>query len=234
MTTVNDWSSAVTGAFQGLWVKFINYLPAIIGAIIVLIVGLILANLLSQLAKKLIQALRIDSLLESWGVSKQLDAMGIGFNFADIIAWIVKWFIIIAVWIAVVNVLHLDRVGDMLQRLLFYIPNIVTAVIILAIGLVGGSWISQVVERAVTASQLPNASAGLLGAIARWALVIFALLAALTQLGVATNLIEILFTGLVAMVALAGGLAFGLGGKDHANKLLERIQGEAAPKSVRR
>lgn len=223
MNSFNDWQTAISNSFGNLWEKFINYLPSVLGAIIVLIVGLLLASALSQLARRLVEMLRIDSWLKNWGVSKQLDNVGFQFNLAEVVGWVVKWFIIIAVWIAVLNVLHLERVGDLLEGLLFYLPNVVTAVIILAVGIVGGSIISQVVEKAVAASQLPNNSAGMLAGLSRWALVIFALLAALTQLGVATRLIEILFAGLVIMVALAGGLAFGLGGRGRAEQWLEQL-----------
>jgi len=78
----------------------------------------------------------------------------------------------------------------------------------------------------VKASKLPASSAGLLGTVARTAVIVFAVMASLTQLGVASDLVKILFTGFVAMLALAGGLSFGLGGRDQAMQWLDKIKKE--------
>jgi len=226
MNTFDTWQDAVSTSLQGLWIKFINFIPQVLAALVVLIVGLIIAGALGQLAKKLIGYLNIDQVLQRFGIKQQLEKIGMTFTFGDLIGWIVKWFLIIAVWIAVLQVLNLDQVGNLLERLVLYLPNVVTAIIILAIGLVGGQFLYQVVEKAVVASTISNSSASTLAALAKWAVVIFAFLAGLTQLGIASRLIEILFTGFVAMLALAGGLAFGLGGRDKASQWLEALEQE--------
>lgn len=226
MNTVETWQEALTTSLQGLWVRFIDFVPQVLAALVVLIAGLIIAGALGQLAKKLIEYLKIDSVMQNFGVKTQLERFGMTFTFADLISWIVKWFLVIAVWIAVLQVLGLHQVGDLLERLVLYLPNVITAVIILAIGLVGGQFLYNVIEKAVTASNISNAAAGTLATLAKWAVVIFAFLAALTQLGIATALIQILFTGFVAMLAIAGGLAFGLGGRDKAAELLEALHNE--------
>jgi len=122
-------------------VRFINYLPEILGALIVLIIGLILADWLARLARTLAEAIRLDQLLQKTGAIEQIKTLGIELNFAKTISWIVRWFVIIAVWVAVLNVLHLEKVGDILAGLLAYLPNVITAVIILAVGLLGGNWL---------------------------------------------------------------------------------------------
>lgn len=102
-------------------------------------------------------------------------------------------------------------------------PNVIVAVIILAVGLVLGQFIYDVVEKSAKASKVTKHTADILAAIAKWSITIFALLTALVQLGVAPNLIEILFTGFVAALALGLGLAFGLGGKEHASRWLTKV-----------
>lgn len=230
MTYFDVWSDELARAFVGLWVRFINFLPEFLGALVVLIIGLILADWLARLARTVVETIRLDQLLQKTGAIEQIKALGIELNFAKSISWAVRWFVIIAVWVAVLNVLHLEKVGDILAGLLAYLPNVITAVIILAVGLLGGNWLGQVISRAVTASQLPNSAAGTLASLARWAVITFAFLAVLSQLGVATRLIEILFAGLVLMLAIAGGLAFGLGGKDKAAQWLDSLNKELSGK----
>jgi len=226
MRTIDTWGDAIVDSTQNLGEKFINFLPQVLAALVVLIVGLLLAGAVDKLAKKIMTSLKIDNLLETVGIKPQLEKFGMTFTFADLIGWLLKWFVIISVWIAVLQVLNLTQVGALLENLVLYLPNVITAVIILAIGLVGGQFLFHVVEKSIIASNIGNNAAGTLAALAKWAVIIFAFLASLSQLGIATELIRVLFTGLVAMIAIAGGLAFGLGGKERAAKLLESLENE--------
>jgi len=97
-------------------------------------------------------------------------------------------------------------------------------VISLFVGILVGVFLQEFIRRAIGASRL--VSGDFLGAIAKWAVIIFSVLAALVQLGIAPELIEILFTGIVFMVALAGGLAFGLGGREDARELIQKLREE--------
>ena len=134
---------------------------------------------------------------------------------------LVKWFLIIAFLLASVNILGLSEVGDFLAGVLSYLPNVVVAALILVIAIK----VAEVVERASRASvEAAGMRGAFVGTMARWAIWIFAVAAALQQLGVATILIQTLITGLVAMLALAFGLAFGLGGKDAAAGFIEKVR----------
>ena len=209
-------------SLQNLWNKVVAFVPELVGALVILIIGLVVAHFLSKLAHKLVNLTHVDKLVNKLDATQKLEEVGLKFSFAGIIAWIVKWFFIIVTLIAVVDVLKFTQVNTFLQKVAEYIPNVVVAVIILAIGLVVGQFVHDVVEKSAKASNVIAHTSHTLSAIAKWALIIFALLASLVQLGVATNLIETLFMGLVAMLALAFGLAFGLGGKEHAAKWLDR------------
>jgi hypothetical protein len=151
------------------------------------------------------------------------DHLGTQFKVSTLIGWVVKWFFIVVTLLAVVNILNIPQVSSFLDQVLLYIPNVVVAIIILALGLIAGNFFYNVVNRAATASHMSAAAVSGLAALAKWAIVIFALMAALVQLGIAAGLIQILFTGFVAMLALAGGLAFGLGGRDKAARWLDKI-----------
>ncbi|MFA5954896.1 MAG: hypothetical protein WC817_05210 [Patescibacteria group bacterium] len=221
--TVLSWEETLTTAFQNLWVKSISFLPELFGALIVLVVGLILASLLGKLARQVIGYARIDAMIERIGLAREVDRFGVQFSFSGLIGWLVKWFFILATLIAVADTLYIPQVTTFLTDVALYIPNVVAAIIILAIGVVVGRFVSEVVEHSFSASHVAKTVALTLATIAKWAIVVFAFMAALVQLGVARSLIQILFTGFVAMLALAGGLAFGLGGRDQAGRLIDSL-----------
>lgn len=228
MDYISTWSEVLVTSLQNLWIRLINYIPQIIGALVVLIIGLFVASALGGLAKKILGFTQVDKLIQKTGVIGKFDKAGLKFSFAGLVGWVVKWFFIIVVLITVVDILRWDRVTEFLQEVALYLPNVVVAIIILVIGLVIGQLIYEVVEKSVKASRLAHSAAKPLAALAKWSIVIFALMAALVQLGVAASLIQILFTGLVAMLALAGGLAFGLGGKEKAKEWLDKISSEVS------
>jgi hypothetical protein len=209
-------------AFLKLWENFLAYIPWLLGVIAVLIIGIIIAAALGRLAKKIIDMLKIDQVIRKTGLSKKMSKMGLKFSVSEIIGWLVKWFFILVTLIAVVQLLNLTALTNFLIKITLYIPDVLIAIIILAIGIIIGHFIYEIVEKSTKASNLPKTSAKPLAALAKWSIIIVALMAALVQLGIAYALVQTFFTGLVAMVALAGGLAFGLGGKDMASKLLEK------------
>ncbi len=219
-TYFENWGDAVVASLQNVWYRLLDGLPTFIGALVVLIVGILIASFLGKLAKKLVEYAQVDQLVGKTGL---MDQFGTKFSISSLIGWIVKWFFIITTLLAVVNILNIEQVTSFLEQVLLYIPNVIAAVIILALGLIAGNFIYHVVDRASRASAMSEAAVSAMSAIAKWAIVIFALMAALVQLGIASDLIRILFTGFVAMLALAGGLAFGLGGREKASKWIDKI-----------
>lgn len=227
----NNWAGTIVIAFQSIWDKFVSFVPELLSALIILIIGLMIAASLGRLVAKLIKALKLDDLINKSGLLDKMEAGGLGFSLSGLIGWLVKWFFIVVILIAVADILAWDQITDFLSAVALYIPNVFIAVIILTVGLIVGQFIHNIVEQGIKVSRVPTSSAKALAAISKWAIIIFAIMAALIQLGVAVRLIEILFTGLVAMLALAGGLAFGLGGKDKASKWLEAIEREVSPRN---
>jgi hypothetical protein len=134
-------------------------------------------------------------------------------------------------FIAIADILKWPQLTSFFEAVALYVPNVIIAVLILLVGFILGGGLKDVVVRTVSASQLPKTSARFLGTVAQTAVIVFAVMASLTQLGVAADLVKILFTGLIAMLALAGGLALGLGGREQASKWLDRIREEIHPKS---
>lgn len=221
LMVLQSWGDVVVTSLQQSWTAVADFIPLLIGAIIVFLIGWIVAVALGTLVEQVVKSLRVDSLLEKLEVEKALERGGVRLNTGAFIGALVKWFLIIVFLLAAVNIIGLSQVSDFLKQVLYYLPNVVVAALILLIALK----VAEVVERAVRASaEAAGFKGAFVGLVARWAIWIFALVAALLQLGVATVLLQTLVTGLVAMLAIAFGLAFGLGGKDAASTFIERMR----------
>jgi hypothetical protein len=192
------------------------------GAIVVFLLGLIVAAVLRGVVVKVIDVLKIDELAKKFELRQAFENYGLRLHIGHVFGWIVKWFIIVVALIASTDILGWNEVSVYLRSVVAYIPNVIVAVVILLAGIVLATFVQRVVKSAVEAAKLE--SANFLSGIARWAILIFTLMTALNQLRIAEDLIGILFTGLVAMLALAGGLAFGLGGKEPAARFLDRLR----------
>ncbi len=221
-----SWKDAIIRALQGFMDDLISVVPSIFAAIVVLIVGLVLANLLGRLARRIIDLTKLDVFLHRTVGLGRLKEQGLDISAARLVGWTVKWFFIIVTFIAVADILKWPQLTSFFEAVALYIPNVIIAVLILMAGFILGAGLQDIVVKAVKSSTLPEASAGFVGTVARLAVIVFAIMAALTQLGVAADLVKILFTGFVAMLALAGGLAFGLGGRDQATSWLENLRKE--------
>lgn len=222
--TIQDWGQAVTDSLIDLWIRFINFVPLLIGALLVLLVGWFVAVALGKFIAQILRTIRLDQALESAGLSNALEKANVKGTASGFLGGLVKWFLIIVFLMAAADILRLEQIGDFLNQVLAYIPQLVIAVIILLAGALLSKFVASVVLGSVKAAGFNYAN--FLATVARWAIMIFSFLAALDQLGIAPALVRTLFTGIIALLAIAGGLAFGLGGKDLAGELLNRLRHE--------
>jgi len=202
---------------QGLYAA-VSFLPNLIVGILILLIGIVIASFIKQLAIKILQAIHIDSYLQKYHVP----SVEKGFGWIEIIAEIVRWFVIVLFLIPAADVWQLPEFASLLNTFLLYLPNVFVAAIIAVVGLVFAKLAGEVVG--ASTKGLGKNLSRTVSSIVRISLTIFVFLAVLNQLGVAQDLVLILFTGFIAMFALAGGLAFGLGGKDFAKALLDKLQ----------
>jgi hypothetical protein len=219
---VQEVTDASLTALNDSLVNTANFLPNLIAAIVIFVVGVLVASVVKNAIIRILDAVGIESLLSKTVIPKSLKSVGSEVTVSNLLGELVRWFLILIFLIPAVDQLGLGAANEVLTAILLYIPNVVVAVIIVAVGAVLAKIARDLVT--ATAAGLGTQAAGVVGQIARWSIFIFALLAALNQLGVATDLIRILFTGLVAMIAIAGGLAFGLGGKETAETILRKIR----------
>ena len=224
MESVQTWGEAITVSLINLWDRFINFVPSLVGAVLVFVAGWIVAVALGKVVEHIVKMVKIDDVMEKAGTKARLEKAGVSLNVAKFIGGLVKWFLVLVFLMAATDILKLVQVTNFLNSIILYLPNVVVAAVILAVAFLVANFVYAVVKGSTKVAGLVSAT--LLATIAKWAIVIFGFLAALIQLGIATSLINTLFIGFVAMLALAGGLAFGLGGKDEAATILRKIRQE--------
>lgn len=193
------------------------FLPNFITGIIIILIGIILASIVKRIVTEVLNALKVETYLKRYGIPEAKKE----FSWTNILAEIVRWFVIILFLIPAAEVWGLPQITELLNTFLLYLPNVFVAAIIGLVGLVFARLAADLVL-ASTRGLSAEASRTIASAT-RVAITIFVLLAVFNQLGVAQDLIKILFTGVVAMLAIAGGIAFGLGGKESAKTILESL-----------
>jgi len=216
------WGDALNSAYAGLGPVFVQFGLRLIFSLIIFMAGWAAGSLIGKLIEKAFQSLKVDNAIRQVGIEKALQRGGLSLNSGAFVGGLVKWFIIILFLIAVFEVLGLSSVTLFMQAIVGqYLPQVIIAVLILVVAVVVAETLQKIVVAASAAAHIRQSKA--LGRITKWAIIIFAVLAALVQLGIAASLVETLFMGVVVALALAFGLSFGLGGRDAAKGIVENV-----------
>lgn len=222
---VQDSVGFLQQSFYDLWAAVIAYVPNIIVAILIFVIGWVIGAIIGRIVAQVVHALRVDNALRGAGVEEVLSKAGFNLNSGRFVGELVKWFIIIVFLVASLDVLGLTQVNIFLQEVvLLYLPQVIVAVLILLLAAV----IAEIAKNIVVASAKAAGahSINLMGGVTKWSIWIFAILAALSQLGVAASFVQTLFTGVVIALSLGFGLAFGLGGKEAASDYIKKMKKE--------
>lgn len=217
-----NYSTTVSQSLEQLYGRFIDFLPSFVVAVIILVVGWIVAVAVAKLVRSVLNSVKVDDIGDKLGLDQVSARTGMRMSVSGSIAWLIKWFLLIAIFLAAADILGLNQISEFLNAVLAYIPNVIAAAAILLVGTLVAGFLSRLVRHSVQAAGLT--SADLLGAVTQWSVMIFTILATLDQLKVAQSFVQTLFTGVIAMLAIAGGLAFGLGGRDNASKVLDKVE----------
>jgi hypothetical protein len=180
-----------------------------------------------MLIERLVSLLRLDALLSRVGVEKFLERGNIDLNVGKFFGKVVYWFVLIITFLTISNIFGLTALSAFLQTsVLGFIPKVAVAVLVMIVTLIIAGFLRTVVRASTLGARLHAGK--VLSRITWWAVVIFGALEALNQLGINLELtwsiLSTVLTGLIAMVAIAGGIAFGLGGKEHASALLSEMK----------
>ncbi len=217
------WADTLNASFQNLFYGVVAFIPNLVVAVVIFIIGWLIGVGLGRVVAQIVDALRVDAALRAAGVDRVVTRAGFTLSSGKFLGFLVKWFFIIVFLVAALGVLHLDAVNAFLSTVVLgYLPQVIVAVLILLVAALVAAAAERVVAGAARAAELR--AAGFIGNIAKWAIWIFAILAALNQLQVATELVQTLFMGIVVAVALALGLSFGLGGQIAAARYIEHLR----------
>ena len=219
------WADVLNQSFQSLFYGLVGFIPNLVVAIVIFVVGWLIGMGLGRVVAQIVNSLRVDAALKAAGVERVVARAGFELSSGKFLGFLVEWFFIIVFLVAALDVLHLEAVNFFIRDVVLgYLPQVIVAVLILLVAAVVAEAAERVVVGSAKAASLH--SAGFLGTVARYAIWVFAFLAALSQLQVATAFVQTLFTGIVIAVALAVGLAFGLGGQGAASRWLDEIRSE--------
>ncbi len=225
MRTVTDWGQAFLSAISDAFSKLFSFLPDLIGALILLWIGWIIAGILAKVVTGILRKIRFNEATEKAGLSRFLQQAGVRKDPSSVMGEIVKWFFRLIALVAAFSVLQLPALTAALTGILNFIPNLIVALIIILVGGIIAGFVGDFVKGTASAAGFGNAN--LVSNIARYAILYVAIIAALGQIGVASNVVNTLFIGTVAALALAFGLSFGLGGRDTAAKIWENTYNSA-------
>ena len=226
--TISTWSEVLSLSFRNLWLGVVGFVPNLVVAIVVVLLGWGVGALLGRVVSPIIKAIKIDEALKRAGVEDFLNRGGINLNSGAFLGGLVRWFVILVFWVGAFEVLQLSQVTVFLRDILNYLPQVVVAVLILiAAGLVAEAMKKVVLSSAMAAEV---GSAGFLATVTKWVVWVFAILVALSQLGIASGFVQTIFTGLVVALSLGLGLAFGLGGQEAAGRVIEKVSKEISNK----
>ena len=193
---------------------FLSYIPQLIGAIIILIVGYFLAKVLQALVTRILRGVGFEDWMERGGVKQFFDRAQTDHTPASVLGILVFWFVFIIAITMAADALGLRQISGFLNQLIAYIPSIIAAILILFLATLLANFVSGIIRGATGSS--------ILASITRYAIIIYAVFAALTQLGIAVEITAPTFLILLGAVALALAMAFGLGSVQVARDIVEK------------
>jgi hypothetical protein len=231
---ISGWGAALTASLTTALSLLLGAIPRVIGFLVILIVGWLISGALATAVGGLLRAVKFNVLAQRSGFQAFILNMGLRTDPSGLLAKIVKWFVRLIVLVVAFDALGLPAVSEVLQQFLFWIPNLIVAVVVLVIAGLAANVLSTLVRGSTVQAGFENAD--LLANIARIAVWAFGIVVAVNQIGVAQELVNTLFMGFVGALALAAGLALGRGGGESAAQIVQnwyRRSREARPRLER-
>ena len=201
-------------SLQNALSTFLEYIPQLIGAIIILVIGYIVARVLQAVVARVLQAIGFDRWMERGGIKQFFDRAQTRETPATVLGRLGFWFVFIIAITMAADALGIRQVSEVLSQLIAYIPSIIAAILILVLAALLANFLAGIVRGAIGSELLAN--------IARYAIIVYAAFAAITELGIAVQLTAPTFLIILGAVALAAAIAFGLGSREVAKDIVEK------------
>jgi Mechanosensitive ion channel, conserved TM helix len=208
-------------SLRAFWLQLSTILPKVAGAVVLLTIGWLIARLIRRGTIKALKLVRVDVLSEKSGIEDFLLQGGVRYTAVTLIANMLYWFVLFTFVLAILSSLGLTSAADLFNKMLLYIPNVIVALLLLMFGTVFAKFV-----QGVSFTYLNNigiSGAQIMSAIAQWAILLFVISAALEQLSIGGQVLVSAFQIAFGAICLALALAFGLGGKDWAAHILEKV-----------
>ncbi len=200
----------------------ITSVSTLVVAIVVLIVGAMIASALKRLTERVSKKIGLDKALDAAGVDDITEKAGYKLSAGVFIGTLVKWFVLLVFFIVALDILRLSEVTTFLRDVVIgYLPQVIVAVLILMVAVIIANAVRGTVVASTKLAGMKRPD--LFGKVAYVAIITLAILAALNQLNIASELIQTLFTGIVFAISLALGLSFGLGGREAATRAIDSV-----------
>lgn len=222
MEILGGWLDITIFALKDLWYGFIDFIPNLIGALIVFLIGWVVSVAIGRLVIEILKKIKLNRIFEKGNWKTALEKAEIKVDASAFIGAIFKWVMLIVFLLAAVEILGLYQFADFLTGVLGYLPNVIVAALIFVVVVIIADILEKIVRAAVESAKVGYGN--LVGAIVKWSLWVFAIMAILYQLKIAPALIQTIITGVVALIVIAGGLAFGLAGKEFAAEILQSLK----------
>ena len=231
MNSVTDFGDTMMASMAGAMAMFFSAIPRLIGFALILIIGWFIATLFGKAVVALLHAVKFNTLADRAGISAFVRKMGVQTDASGFFGEVIKWFIRLLVMVVAFDELGLPAVSAVLTQFLLWLPNLIVTLVILVLGGLAAQALQGVARGAAAEAGFGNPE--LIGKIAKTAVWVFTIVVSANQLGIAVTLINTLFMGVVGAISLALGLAFGLGGKDTAARIVSKWYGEVDPDKIR-
>lgn len=226
---VTEWSDAMFTSLAAAMALLFSAIPKIIGFLLIIVAGWFIASLIERGLAAVLRSIHFNDLSQRAGLTDFINKMGVNTDAAGMIGLVVKWFVRLIALVVAFDALGLPAVSEVLRQLLLWLPNVVVALVVLVIGGLAARALSNVVRGAANEAGLTNANfLSKAASVVVWA---FAIVVAVNQLGIATELVNTLFMAVVGALALGVGLAFGLGGRETASEILNKWYAKGQEKS---
>ncbi|PIV41750.1 MAG: hypothetical protein COS26_03110 [Candidatus Nealsonbacteria bacterium CG02_land_8_20_14_3_00_40_11] len=217
-----DWYTLTIQSLQNLWQAFMGFIPSLIGAIIVFVIGWFISIGVGKLITEILRRIKFNQIFEKGSWDEALAKADIKVDASGFIGAIIKWVLVIVFLLAAVEILGFMQFAIFLNGVLAYLPNVIVAALIFVVTVIVVDIVEKIVRVAVESIKVGYGQ--MVSAVIKWSIWIFAIMAILYQLGIARPFMETLFQGLVAILVISLGIAFGLGGKEVAAEVLQDLK----------
>jgi len=216
---ITDWGYITLSALQNLWQSFLGFIPVLLGAIDIFIIGWFIAVGMGKLVAEILKRIKFNKLLEKGSWDEALKKADIKVDASGFIGAIVKWVLVIVFLQVAVGIMGLIQFSTLLERVVGYLPNVIVAALVFVITVIVADIVEKIVRTAVEGVKVGYGH--VVSAIVKWAIWIFAIVLILGQLNIGGILPQAIILGIIGFLAIAGGLAFGLGGREMASEILK-------------